>query len=101
MKFKGVPDLVVQIRIKRQGKWIIKPIFRFDKNGNAEFNTKGLSKVDENKLIRLYGVKEEVIEVVKETKKLSYKELQQLYTEKTGKKSFGIKKDDILKELEV
>ena len=96
MKFKGEPNSVVNIRLRKNNKFVIKSLFKFDKKGNAEYDTSKLSVTHKNKLIRIFGIKEEV----KLIKDMSYKELQIAYTEKTGKKAFGIKKVELIKKLE-
>jgi len=94
MKFKSVPGRVVQKRVRRQGKVRIVPWFKFDDNGYAEIDETKVTQEDLNKLKSLFEVVEE------DLKDLSYQELQVLYAEKTGNSAVGMKKKDILKELE-
>ena len=110
MKLKTkVPGRVVQKRIKRQGKWRVVPWFRFDEHGFAEIDETKVTKSDLIKLTRLFEVvkddlsplKEEPRPITPDLSKMSYKDLQKLYTDKTGKTAVGIKKDEIIQALEV
>jgi len=91
MKFKSVPGRVVHKKIRKCGKIKIVVWFRFDSDGYAVIDE---SKVTASDLIKLKSK----FEVVKE--ELSYQELQSKYTEKTGHSAVGMKKKDLIKELE-
>jgi len=93
-----VPGRVVQRRVRKNGGgFTVKPWFRFDENGLAEIDESKLTKAD---IIKLTSKFEVVEEVVKEYKDMSYQELQVAYAEKTGKSAVGMRKKDLLKELE-
>jgi len=95
MKYKGEPNLFVRINKPRKGE--VK-FFTFDENGIYETN-------HPTTMARLDGycercVEKEEIEETVNLSELSYQELQVLFAEKTGKSAVGIKKKDILEELE-
>lgn len=94
MKFKSVPGRVVQRRIKKMGKYRIVPWFKFDDKGFAEVDESKISPTD------LVKLKSKFVVVETNVKDLSYQELQVKYTEKTGHSAVGMRKIDLIKELE-
>jgi len=95
MKLKSkVPNRVVNRRVNRFGRWYVVQWFKFDDKGYADIDESKLTKSDINKLKAKFDVVEE------DLKDLGYKELQIKYADKTGKSAVGMKKKDILKELE-
>jgi len=97
MKLKGTPNMLVRhnrhkrVKGRRRGsEW-----FRFDSNGFIDIPDE---KVTEREKMALMA-KFEVVET--NLKDLTYKELQQVYSEKTGNSAVGKKKKDMLKELDV
>ena len=94
MKFKSVPGRVVQKRVRKFGKTRIVVWFTFNDKGFAEIDETKVTASDLVKLKSLFKVVEE------DVKDLSYKELQVKYADKTGHSAVGMKKKDILKELE-
>jgi hypothetical protein len=94
MKFKSVPGRVVQKRVRKMGKVRIVVWFTFDDKGYAEIDETKVSSIDLAKLKTLFKV------VSTEVKDMSYQELQVKYAEKTGSSAVGMKKKDLIKELE-
>lgn len=101
MKFKGLPKQLVRItKIKPNLVRKVPKSIRFDVNGIFETENSYLIK---RLLTKFKEVKEivKVEEVVKtDYHKIEYKELQNLYTEKTGNSAIGVSKINIIKELE-
>ncbi len=91
MKFKSVPNRVVQKRVRKLGKWRIVVWFKFDSDGYATIDESKITPEDLVKLKAKFKVVEE---------ELTYKELQAKYKEKTGESPVGKKKSDLIKELE-
>ena len=97
MKLKGTPNMLVRHNRLRRIKGI-RPNqvwFRFDSDGFVELDDAKLHP----RQIKALKAKFEVVE--KDLKQLSYKELQQKYVEKTGNSAVGMKKKDLIKQLEV
>jgi hypothetical protein len=103
MKFQSTPGRIVNKRIKRQGRYRVVGWFKFDEKGFATVDETKITATDLNKLKKLFKVVAPKVEEKASNKpmKRSYKELQALYTEKTGKTAVGVSKANILKELEV
>lgn len=94
MILQGQPNRVVQKMKKKNGRKKIVPIFRFDDNGLYHVPEGKYSKVELNRLKSLFKVLEDDYSV------LEYKQLQVIYSEKTGKSSVGKKREDMIQELE-
>ena len=101
MKFKGEPNQLV--RLTKIPKSIIRKVpkhFRFDKDGIYETENTYLIKRLKTKFEEIIEEIEEIEEIKVNYNDLDYKELQTLYVEKTGNSAIGIKKTEIIKELE-
>jgi len=93
MKFKGTPNQLV--RITKVRKHLVRKVpksIRFDKDGIYE--------TESPYMIKRLSVKFDTVSEEIDYSKMGYKQLQVLYSEKTGKTPAGVKKVDILKELE-
>ena len=96
MKLKGIPNMLVRhnrhkrVKGRRRGsEW-----FRFDSDGFVNIPDEKLTEKEKTALMAKFEV------VNTNLNSMSYKELQQLYSEKTGHSAVGMKKKDMLKELE-
>lgn len=94
MKFKSVPGRVVQKRVKKMGKFKIVLWFKFDEKGFAEIDESKVTAKD------LATLKSKFKVVSTDIKDLTYQELQIRYAEKTGNSAVGMRKKDLIKELE-
>ena len=104
MILKGKPNQVVQRRVRKPNrKYKIVPWFKFDEDGYAEINK--MTPIEKARLLKrftevdLKPSKKETEPIALTDNKISYKELQRLYTDKTGNTAVGMKKADIMKEL--
>ena len=96
MRLKGKPNQVVQKRIRKpNGKMKVVQWFKFDAEGIAEVEATPVERV---RLLNRF-VEADSSHSKPKGSVLSYKELQKMYTDKTGKKAVGVKKADMLKEL--
>lgn len=98
----GEPNRVVQKRVKKQGKFRIVPLFRFDNEGRFELDETKYSKTDISKLTNVFKVEKTKVEKFVEKvdlSKFSWSELKH-YASEQGINIFGKKKDAIIKELE-
>jgi len=102
MIFQSTPGRIVNKRVKRQGRYRVVGWFKFDDKGFATVDETKVTATDLNKLKKLFKVFVPKAEEKPSNKpvKRSYKELQALYVEKTGKTAVGVSKANILKELE-
>jgi len=102
MIFQSTPGRIVNKRVKRQGRWRVVGWFKFDDKGFATVDETKITATDLSKLKSKFKVfvPKEKTKTVKKQSGPSYKELQSLYVEKTGKTAVGVSKSNILKELE-
>lgn len=104
-KFKGEPNQLV--RITKVQKHLIRKVpksIRFDKEGVFETENVYIAKrlsVKFEEIVEEVIIEEVVEEIEVDYNDLNYKELQNLYMKKTGNSAIGVKKVDIIKELEV
>ena len=105
MKFKGTPNQLVRItKIRRNLIRKVPKTIRFDNEGIYETESPYLIK---RLLVKFEQVEEAKIEeatindeIKTNCKDMSYKSLQKLYVDKTGKTAVGVSKANIIKELE-
>lgn len=88
MKLQGKANQIVHKRVFKQGQFKIVPWFRFDKDGFAEIDETKVSKVDLDKLNKMFGT--ESIEPTEE-------EIRQMARDK-GIKSWHVKSIETLKK---
>ncbi len=99
MIFKSVPNRVVQKRVKKQGKFVIKVWFKFDADGYAEIDETKVSGSDLVKLKKFFKVVEQKDEK-QSLESLSYQQLKKRAKEE-GLQLGRISREEIIKELEV
>lgn len=89
------PNRVVQKRVRHQGRWKVKPIFRFDEKGLYDLDESKFSETDIKKLKAMF----EVVET--ESNKMSFDEMVTNKIKETiAKHDFKKAQEQTLKELE-